>query len=131
MEQRVTGDFGFAARILARLGRSRSNDSVLKMIHQVLGEVNHRNATDADTSLIAQLFGHREFALHLFPNEQRFDYAGLAGRLLSSSYAPLAGHPNYEPMLARLREIFAEYNEEGFVNVLYQTQVFVGTLIFR
>ncbi len=93
-------------------------------------EVNHRNAQDADTSLIAQLFGHREFALQVFPNEQRFDYKGLEGRLLSSSYAPLAGHENYEPMLARLREIFEEYNESGFVSVLYQTQVFVGALRF-
>jgi SAM-dependent methyltransferase len=89
-------------------------------------EVNHRNAQDADESLIAQLFGHRAFALQSFANEQRFDYAGLEGRLLSSSYAPLAGHPNYEPMLARLREIFAAHQVDGAVRVLYQTQVFAG-----
>ena len=92
-------------------------------------EVNHRNAQDADASLIAQLFGHRDFSLHTFPNEQRFDYAGLAGRLLSSSYAPLAGHENYEPMLACLREVFDEYNEGGLVSVLYQTQVFTSNLL--
>jgi SAM-dependent methyltransferase len=91
-------------------------------------EVNHRNAQDADTSLIAQLFGHREFSWHGFSNEQRFDYAGLEGRLMSSSYAPLAGHENYEPMLARLREVFDEHNEGGYVSVLYRTQVFVGCL---
>ena len=91
-------------------------------------EVNHRNAQDADTSLIGQLFGHRDFALHVFPNEQRFDYAGLAGRLLSSSYAPLGGHPNYEPMLARLREIFEACEKDGRVSLLYQTQIFAGSL---
>ena len=30
---------------------------------------------------------------------QEFDYAGLEGRLLSSSYAPGPGHPKHEPML--------------------------------
>lgn len=91
-------------------------------------QVNHRNLQDVDESLIAQLFGHRGFALHTFPNEQRFAYAGLEGRLLSSSYAPLAGHKNFKPMLARLREIFADHQVNGEVSVLYQTQVFVGDL---
>jgi SAM-dependent methyltransferase len=91
-------------------------------------EVNHRNAQDADESLIAQLFGHRDFGLQSFPNEQRFDYAGLEGRLLSSSYAPLAGHEKYEPMLARLREIFDEHERDGAVSVIYQTRTFSSCL---
>ena len=34
------------------------------------------------------------------PNEQTFNLEGLIGRLRSSSYAPLEGHPNYAPMLS-------------------------------
>ncbi|MEK6222529.1 MAG: class I SAM-dependent methyltransferase [Chloroflexota bacterium] len=33
----------------------------------------------------------------VFPNQQIFDFAGLTGRLLSSSYAPSPDNPNYEP----------------------------------
>ena len=42
----------------------------------------------------------------VFENEQRLDEAGYIGRLLSSSYAPPAGHPAHAPMLARAAEIF-------------------------
>jgi ubiquinone/menaquinone biosynthesis C-methylase UbiE len=61
-----------------------------------------------------------------FQNEQRFDLAGLQGRLLSSSYAPLAGHPSHGPMMLRLKEIYAEQQEKGEVCFLYDTEVFVG-----
>ena len=37
---------------------------------------------------------------------QEFDYAGLEGRLLSSSYAPGPEHPKHRPMLHELRRIF-------------------------
>ena len=39
---------------------------------------------------------------------QEFDYAGLEGRLLSSSYAPGPEHPKHEPMLRELRRIFED-----------------------
>lgn len=60
------------------------------------------------------------------PNHQEFDYEGLQGRLLSASYAPLPGHPNYEPMMARLREIFEANQMGGIVRFDYETQVYWG-----
>ena len=91
--------------------------------------INHRNAQAIDRQAITQFFGHSDWRLHTLPNFQSFDYEGLQGRLLSSSYAPLAGHPNFEPMLARLREIFAEYQEQGYVKFEYETQVYCGGLV--
>ena len=35
-----------------------------------------------------------------FEHGQQLDFDALRGRLMSSSYAPQAGHPNHEPMLA-------------------------------
>jgi SAM-dependent methyltransferase len=61
-----------------------------------------------------------------FANAQRFDYAGLEGRLRSSSYSPEAGHPNHAPMLRALRTLFDTYQREGTVEVLYTTNVYLG-----
>jgi ubiquinone/menaquinone biosynthesis C-methylase UbiE len=59
---------------------------------------------------------------------QQFDYEGLAGRLWSSSYAPLEGHPSYEPMMRELQRIFRAHAEDGAVDFEYKTRVFYGHL---
>jgi hypothetical protein len=56
------------------------------------------------------------------------DFEGLKGRLLSSSYSPLAGHPSHEPMIAGLREIFEKYSLNGRVEFLYKTHVYYGAI---
>lgn len=89
------------------------------------GVVDHRNIAAADVAAFFQP-GRMEFAA--FPYSQQFDYPGLKGRLLSSSYAPAAGHPNHEPMLAELRTIFDRYQTAGRVTWHYQTRVFYGRL---
>jgi len=71
----------------------------------------------------AGAYGRREFA-----NEQVFDHEGVRGRLLSSSYVPLAGQPGYEPMLAELRRIFDLHQRAGRVTIEYDTKVFYGRL---
>src|SRR5207249_276970 len=60
--------------------------------------------------------------------EQVVDYAGLRGRLLSSSYVPLAGQPKYEPMLAELRRVFDLHQRSGQVTIEYDTKVYYGRL---
>ena len=66
------------------------------------------------------------YALHKFANEQVFDYEGLEGRLLSSSYAPAPGHPMHEPMIAELKRIFALYQDRSVVSISYVTEVYLG-----
>ena len=63
-----------------------------------------------------------------FNFEQVFDYQGLEGRLLSSSFIPEPGHPNYEPMLKRLRDIFAAHQEDEKVTFAYETEMYYGQL---
>jgi hypothetical protein len=63
-----------------------------------------------------------------FPNEQLFDFEGLKGRLLSSSYAPEAGHTQHEPMLAGLRQLFERHQSDGHIVFPYQTLVYFGQL---
>jgi len=64
-------------------------------------QVRHENTTDN----IGSFFAPFPFEQRIFEMQQNFDYAELEGRLLSSSYAPLEGNPNYAPMLAELRPL--------------------------
>jgi SAM-dependent methyltransferase len=63
-----------------------------------------------------------------FPYAQTFDFEGLRGRLLSSSYAPGPGHPNHAPMLAALRALFDAHARGGEVRFAYDTEVHLGAL---
>ncbi|WP_045739138.1 class I SAM-dependent methyltransferase [Xanthomonas sp. MUS 060] len=76
---------------------------------------------------------HRWFGAGLrdsaqFPNLQRLDFDFLRGRLLSSSYAPLPGHPRHAPMLEALRALFDQHQADGTVDIHYHTRAFAGTL---
>lgn len=85
--------------------------------------INHRNITDEEIAeFFAPVAPHR-FTLY---NEQLLDFAGIRGRLESSSYTPTPGHPDYESMIERLREIVREHGEEGRVRVEYDLVAWVG-----
>jgi hypothetical protein len=68
---------------------------------------------------------YRELA---FPTRQEFDYAGLEGRLLSSSYAPGPDHPKHAAMLGELRRVFEACAVQGRVAFEYKTRVYFGQL---
>jgi SAM-dependent methyltransferase len=61
-----------------------------------------------------------------FEFQQFFDLEGFKGRVLSASYAPEPGHPNYEPMLRDLKEVFDANAEDGKVAFDYDTEVYYG-----
>ena len=77
---------------------------------------------------LSTLFGGGEIRTADFDNEQVFDFEGLRGRLASSSYAPQPGHPNFEPMMRALEELFRRHEREGRVHFTYETKVFYGRL---
>lgn len=85
-------------------------------------EVRHERTT----AVIHEFFAPATFQERVFEYHQQFDYAGLAGRLLSSSYAPLEDHPNHEPMMRELERIFHTHAQGGVVAFEYNTQVFYG-----
>jgi SAM-dependent methyltransferase len=87
--------------------------------------VDHRLITD---EVIAAFFRPGAFKLKVFESSQLQDLEGCRGRLLSSSYAPQAGHPNHEPMLAELRRIFDAYQVNGLVSFDYETKMYYGHL---
>jgi SAM-dependent methyltransferase len=88
-------------------------------------EVNHRNI---DEKVIAEFFAPNKFATASLPYAQHFNYARLQGRLMSSSYAPDVGHPQHEPMLKRLREIYDAHQLNDSVTFEYDTLIYYGKL---
>lgn len=87
-------------------------------------QVRHEYTTDN----IGDFFAPTPFQTRVFELRQEFDYSQLEGRLLSSSYAPMQGHANYEPMLRDLRRLFDDKNENGRVGMEYFTRLFYGQL---
>ncbi|MEG2803164.1 class I SAM-dependent methyltransferase [Stenotrophomonas sp.] len=81
-----------------------------------------------DDATMRAWFGPGLRGMASFPNVQRMDLDGLRGRLLSSSYAPQAGHPRHAPMLEALEQLFDAHAEDGQVAFEYHTRAFVGTL---
>jgi SAM-dependent methyltransferase len=87
-------------------------------------QVKHLTATEP----IARFFALSSFQLRSFPNSQEFDFEGLKGRVLSASYTPEPGHPNFESMIARLHEVFEAQKRNGKVAFEYDTKVYYGRL---
>lgn len=67
----------------------------------------------------------------LFVNKQVFDFEGLEGRLLSSSYMPGRETEGYEAMHKELRLLFDRYQEAGTVTLNYDTKLYTGKLPAR
>jgi ubiquinone/menaquinone biosynthesis C-methylase UbiE len=87
-------------------------------------EVRHERTT----AMIHEFFAPALSEERVFSLRQQFDYEGLAGRLWSSSYAPLEGHPSYAPMMQELQRIFRAHHTDDVVEFEYKTRVFYGHL---
>lgn len=87
-------------------------------------EVRHERTTAA----VNEFFDPTPFQERVFEMRQEFDYAGLEGRLLSSSYAPGPEHPQHAPMLRELRRIFDACSVDSRVAFEYKTRLYFGRL---
>lgn len=86
--------------------------------------INHKNIDDLQ---IGEFFRPAEVVLEHFDNEQLFDFEGLKGRLLSSSYIPKEGD-RYLAMIGALEKLFASHAVDGSVRVRYDTKMYTGVL---
>lgn len=73
-------------------------------------------------------FAPSQFQVRTFDYQQEFDYPGLEGRLLSSSYTPPAGDARHAPMLRELRRIFDLHQVKDRLVFEYNTLVYYGQL---
>jgi SAM-dependent methyltransferase len=106
---------------------SAFHDDYDALLRRHVGEYDAVVASRADEAHMRAFFGGR-MELATFANEQRFDYEGLLGRLMSSSYAPESGHPQHAPLLAGLRALFERHAADGCVLFPYVTLVYHAPL---
>ena len=69
---------------------------------------------------LAAFFAPEPMQSASFENAQSFNYAGLEGRILSSSYMPQPGQPRFEEMQAAARRLFAETQRDGKVTMVHE-----------
>ena len=86
-------------------------------------QVDHRNVNAED---ICAFFEPGEVIVKKFPNAQQLSREAFIGRVLSSSYVPLAGEPGHRDILAAAERLFEESAVEGTVSFEYQTMVYLG-----
>jgi SAM-dependent methyltransferase len=88
-------------------------------------QVDHRNI---DQEQITAFFAPARVQLDIFPNKQVFDFEGLRGRLLSSSYMPAQDEAGYEAMIKDLQALFDRYQHNGTIEISYDTKLYTGRL---
>lgn len=103
----------------------RAYEDFIKLFATDYNEVNHKNI---DENVFNDFFGEANYELESFDNYQHFDYEGLKGRVLSSSYMPEEGHKDFNFMMSVLKKIFNRFQENGKVALEYDTKIYYGKL---
>ena len=81
----------------------------------------------ASYAALERFFAPNKMKLIQQHNQQRLDFDGLRGRLLSSSYIPKSGE-RYEAMLHELPRLFSSHAVQGRVVLQYDTKIYFGHL---
>lgn len=86
-------------------------------------EVNHQHLKEVN---FESFFRDGKYSLTKFPNQQIFDYEGLAGRAFSSSYVPEADSKAGIEFSRLLKQLFDEHQLNGQVKFRYETEIYLG-----
>ena len=102
----------------------REYEKLLQTYATDYSKVDHKNIDD---TVVREFFGYAPTKTKI-PSAQQFDFEGLKGRLLSSSYAPDQGQPGHTEMLRELEKLFNARQEDGQVEFAYDTVIYYGKL---
>jgi ubiquinone/menaquinone biosynthesis C-methylase UbiE len=101
----------------------RAYENLLLKYGKDYQQVKHTNIDQND---LREFFKSGIYTKKTYENHQDFDFNGLKGRLLSSSYTPSPDEENYNEMIEELNKIFNQYNENGKVAFYYDTEIYYG-----
>ncbi len=88
------------------------------------GTVRHENIKKQELDDFFQ----KEYGSVEFQNVQIFDFEGLKGRMLSSSYMPNESDAVFPTMIEDLQILFAKHAENGRIKVFYDTRGYYSHL---
>ena len=103
----------------------REYEALLRKYAMDYQEVDHMKISP---EVLAEFYAPATYETGAFTNRQHFDYEGLKGRCLSSSYIPNAGQPGHEALIGELEKLFTAHQSDGLVEIGYQTMVYYGRL---
>lgn len=99
-------------------------EALIKRFATDYAKVDHRRMND---DVIAEFFGQKPTKA-VFKNEQRLDFEGLWGRLISSSYVPEAHTHEATEMKQELLGLFDKYSTQNQISLLYETLIYIQRL---
>jgi ubiquinone/menaquinone biosynthesis C-methylase UbiE len=99
-----------------------------KMLLTYCADYKQERAQQFDVAVLEKFFNPYVMQTKSFINRQQFNWNGLKGRLLSTSYTLRASDDHYEEMLDELKLIFDRHQQNGIVDFLYDTKLYYGKL---
>lgn len=88
-------------------------------------EVVHRNI---DKKVLSEFYEPFSYAVKEFSNHQLFDFEGMLGRYLSSSYAYQEGSEEFSAAKEALKALFERHQSNGQIKMEYLTNIYYGQL---
>jgi ubiquinone/menaquinone biosynthesis C-methylase UbiE len=98
-------------------------DEVLTRFVPGYTDCSHRRISRTE---IQQFSPNGGFELFAFPNHQFLARGEFLGRVISSSYVPLAGEPGHEALVAACNALFDRFAVDGSIHFRYETQLYCG-----
>ena len=104
---------------------ARGYEALLRNFSDEYLEVRHRHERP---ERIDAFFGGSHWHSITVAHSDDLDLPRLADRVNSASYMPAPDHPRYAPMMAALRELFADTARDGVVTMQFETRILFGTI---
>ena len=99
-----------------------------ELLKHFCNDYNQVDYKRVDRESLERFFCPYAYSVFEYSNQQHFDFEGLKGRLMSSSYCPTEDEPNYEPVMKGLAELFQTHHTDNQITFDYHTRVYVGQL---
>lgn len=123
---RILKDDGYVI-LIWNVRRNNAND-FMKSYEDLMNKYGRHKISHGDTSRIESLFSSGKFQTKILQYSQSLDFKSLKGRVLSSSYIPTEKDPIFNTMIDELKNLFDKFQENGLIEILYDTQVYYGEL---
>ncbi|MFN4150998.1 MAG: class I SAM-dependent methyltransferase, partial [Candidatus Sericytochromatia bacterium] len=128
---RVLKEDGYVAliwndRVLNKEGFQNEYENLLLKYCPEYKEVSYRNINEEES--INNFFYPENVIKKELENYQEFNFEGLKGRLLSSSYSLKENDSQYEDMIKELETLFNKYKKNGLIKFEYNTLIYISRL---
>jgi len=87
-----------------------------------------RERNKIEHNKIERVYGPQGYETAYFPHSQTLSEEGLIGRVVSNTYTPSPGDGNFKELLAAVRALYDEFQENGKVQIDYTTNVIYGAV---